>query len=581
MKNPLLRIVAYVRVSTEEQAALIDGSLDNQRYRINAFVDLKNVQEKNWGKIVEFFVDDGYSAKDTRRPAFQRMVSDLKKRKFDLILVTDLSRLSRNIPDFCGILEVLKANEASFLSIKEQFDTSTPAGKMMLYNMINLAQFEREQTAERVALGCHSRAMRGLLNGGHEVLGFDKLPDNKNTYTVNEIEVEKVRTVFKTFLECGTISRTIASLEEQGITPKSRKNRTYKIVDRGLWTIQSLGDMLKNQAYIGMHEVNRQFKDSDPRFIKQHQKYQIVKASWPAILDKKTFDAAQLLLSENKLLERRRLEGAERRVFIASGIIRCKECGRPMVGQSSHGQKSVHRYYKHSRSRGDVIACSVKRVRADDIEEVIAKHISVTLKDGKYLDGVAERIASEGKDTKASERAKTARINKELREVETEMERSFKFQMKAEEGSESARFFLEKLEELGKRRTILEKEMNTAEELPSNVFSLLDVKKDLEDRVQATTRGWVKLSAAQKRRAIRRLIKQLNVGPGVIDIYYYSNALASGSSSGVLSMESESVAQILPFRVRGNGLKSSKLSVQNCPIDEMVIPAPIYSHLAF
>jgi site-specific DNA recombinase len=128
-----LKIGGYQRVSTEEQAALVEGSLDNQRYRLNAFVDLKNVQEKNWGKIVDWYVDDGYSAKDTRRPAFQRMMSDLRKGKIDLILVADLSRLSRNIQDFCEILEILKTNESSFLSIKEQFDSSTPAGKMMLY----------------------------------------------------------------------------------------------------------------------------------------------------------------------------------------------------------------------------------------------------------------------------------------------------------------------------------------------------------------------------------------------------------------------------------------------------------------
>lgn len=100
-------------------------------------------------------------------------MSDLRKGKVDLILVTDISRPSRNISDFSEILKTLQDHDSSFLSMKEQFDTSTPAGKMMLYNMINLAQFEREQTAERVALGCHARAMRGLLNGGHEVLGFD------------------------------------------------------------------------------------------------------------------------------------------------------------------------------------------------------------------------------------------------------------------------------------------------------------------------------------------------------------------------------------------------------------------------
>ena len=75
------KILGYLRVSTDEQAAAVDGSLDNQKYRLKAFVDLKNTQEKNWGEIVEWYIDDGYSAKDTRRPAYQRMMMDLKKAK--------------------------------------------------------------------------------------------------------------------------------------------------------------------------------------------------------------------------------------------------------------------------------------------------------------------------------------------------------------------------------------------------------------------------------------------------------------------------------------------------------------------
>lgn len=340
-----LKVGAYLRVSTDEQASLVDGSLDNQRFRSNAFVEAKNVQERGWGKIVEFYVDDGYSAKDTRRPAFQRMMSDLRKGKINLILVTDLSRLSRNIRDFCEILEILQDHESSFLSIKEQFDTSTPAGKMMLYNLINLAQFEREQTAERVSLGCHARAMRGLLNGGPEILGYDKTPEKRNTYIVNEVEAEQVRTIFNTFLECGTINRTIAKLEELGIRPKIRKNRKNRLVDRGNWTHQSLGCLLQNFSYIGMLEVNRRYKGTKSHILKPCQQYQIVRASWPAIVPKPLFEAVQKVLEDNKKSERARLQSATQRVFLLSGILRCSECGKPLVGQSAHGNTHIHRYY--------------------------------------------------------------------------------------------------------------------------------------------------------------------------------------------------------------------------------------------
>src|SRR3989344_3007753 len=132
-----LKIAAYVRVSTEEQAAVVEGSLDNQKYRMTEFIRAKNLVENDWGSLVDFYVDDGYSAKDTKRPAYQRMILDIKKGKVNLILVTDLSRLSRNIQDFSNLLSYLDSNKSKFLSMKEQFDTSTPAGKMMIFNMIN------------------------------------------------------------------------------------------------------------------------------------------------------------------------------------------------------------------------------------------------------------------------------------------------------------------------------------------------------------------------------------------------------------------------------------------------------------
>lgn len=570
------KVGGYCRVSTEEQAALVDGSLDNQKYRVNAFVDLKNVQEKNWGQIIDFYVDEGLSAKDTRRPAFQRMIADLRRGKIDLILVTDLSRLSRSISDFCGILDLLKNHDSSFLSIKEQFDSSTPAGKMMLYNMINLAQFEREQTAERVALGCHSRAMRGLLNGGQALLGLDKKPEKKNSYTINEVEATLVRKIFKTFLEEGSLSRTIIRLDELGIKPKVNSNRRQKLIDRGIWTSTLLSDLLQNYSYVGMKEVNKRKKKIDLRQLRPHEKYQIVKASWSAIVDKNIFDSVQKLLLENQLRERRRLQGAERRVFLVSGVIHCKECGRSMVGQSSHGQNSVHRYYKHAASKGDVITCSVKRIRADDVEEAISKHLFKLLDDGGYLTDISERIAAIEKESFGSANAIKHKLEKELQNIDNEMEAAFRLQMNSPTDSQAAKFCVDKIESLGNQKKNLVKRLSVVRETDTNVISMTQAKKNLYERTEAVTRGWSKIPEAQKRKALRRLIKKILIGPQGMDIYYYYNSLAEEKSLGVLSVGSESVAKVLAFKTHGIGSTAfgtdSKQWVENCPLEGLVMP---------
>ncbi len=94
------KVGIYVRVSTEEQAQVADGSIDSQQHRIKSYIDIKLHQDKNWGKVIETYIDDGYSAGSTNRPAYQRLIRDLKIGKISLILVADLSRLSRNISDF-------------------------------------------------------------------------------------------------------------------------------------------------------------------------------------------------------------------------------------------------------------------------------------------------------------------------------------------------------------------------------------------------------------------------------------------------------------------------------------------------
>lgn len=302
-----LKLGAYLRVSTEEQVQVIEGSLESQKHRLKSFMDYKNSHEKSWGKIVEYYIEEGLSAKDTRRPQFQRMMKDIREGKINVILVTDLSRLSRNVLDFCLLLEELKKYNAKFLSVKEQFDTSTPAGEMMILNLINLAQFERKQTSERVAMNFHSRALRGFHNGGAVLLGYDKDPNNPSTLFINEAESKSVREIYRIFLEEGSIGKTLLRLEELGIKPKVREKKRYRVSDKGLWSRQTLLYLIKNPTYAGLREINKENKGKSPSDLKPWQQYQIVKAAWPAIISEETFKQAQAMIEKSALAQSQRL----------------------------------------------------------------------------------------------------------------------------------------------------------------------------------------------------------------------------------------------------------------------------------
>ncbi|HEY8269829.1 MAG TPA: recombinase family protein [Pseudobdellovibrionaceae bacterium] len=513
------KIGAYLRVSTEEQAAAVEGSLDNQRYRLKSFIDIKNTQEKSWGQIVEFYIDDGFSAKDTKRPAYQRMMADIKKGKINLILITDLSRLSRNIHDFSNLLNDLDRVKATFFSIKEQFDTSSPSGKMMIYNLINLAQFEREQVSERVSLGVHARAMRGLLNGGRPILGYDKHADKPGVYILNAKEADQVRQIFKSFLETGSRAKTIQRLNDLGIKPKlTGKVGKLKLNDK--WSSQTLGHLLNSAVYIGCHEVNRRQKSKDQETLKPFQRYQVVNASWPAIITEETFYRTQALLEEAKEFERARLEGAENRVYILSGTLRCGDCGHPLVGQSAHGSKGVLRYYGHTYA-GTKHGCPIQRVSAEAIEKAVLDHLKKGLNTAGYFKGIEENLSESMKVTSLDNAREVRRVKQRLQELESQLGNMFLVQTQQKMSGEALRMLMETIEKFAKEKTVLSTYLEELSRQDSKGDFVRASVNSIKERLDEFAKGFSKANGNLKKRLIRRALKQLVLTREGLSIFFH------------------------------------------------------------
>jgi site-specific DNA recombinase len=220
------RIAAYIRVSTEEQARIQEGSLVSQKSRILEYIEFQNKREAGWGTLVEIYCDEGKSAKNMKgRPEFLRMLTDVKTGRVDLIVATELSRMNRNIKDFCEVWDLLKDHKASFATLRENFDTTTASGEMMVFNLINYAQYERKQTSERIQANWLSRSKRGLFNGGTIPLGYDRNPKNKAELSLNSDEAEVVKKIFATFIEQETVRQTQKAVTELGIYNKKYINK--------------------------------------------------------------------------------------------------------------------------------------------------------------------------------------------------------------------------------------------------------------------------------------------------------------------------------------------------------------------
>lgn len=518
-----LKIGAYIRVSTEDQVKVFEGSLESQKYRIQEFIDYKNRQTPNWGEVVEWYVEEGISAGTTNRPMYQKIMSDIRKGKVNLILVSDLTRLSRNLLDFCNLINELEKHKASYLSMKEQFDTSTPIGRMMVYIIIALGQFEREQTSERVSINCHSRALRGLMNGGPAPLGYDKHSEKKGILLVNNSEAKIVEIIFQAFLETGSRAKTIEKLSEMGIAPKKTSKRSKA---KGLrkWTVQSLGSVLTNVTYIGKREINKLYKDEDPDYLKPWQKYQTVKAAWPPILKEEIFCDAQKLIIEANEKERTRLGKSEKRIFLLTGIIHCAETGLPLVGQVGHGSSgTVHKYYHYVRKPKNLEVIR-PRLNAEELEEKLLIEFKTAVKTAGYFEDLEKLLTEQYEAKNKKNTSEYTRTRNQLSEITARIKMIWTNQGQMQLNASALKLASEELNQLAKEKENLEKYLNQMDFEDQPSISAKSQVLFVENQIRMLLHGWQKATPAMRKRLLRRTVKEIYVTRGEMKITFWLSA---------------------------------------------------------
>jgi len=383
------RIALYIRVSTEEQAQIKEGSLKSQEQRLREYVDRRNSESTKWGQIVAVFIEEGRSGKDMERPELQKMLLGIKQNLFDVVMVTEISRLSRSTRDFCNLLELFKTHSCQILSLREQFDTTTAAGEMMMHMLMNFAQFERQQTAERVKANVMARIKRGLYNGGTTPLGYAFDKENKGRLTVIAEEAKTVKECFNTFLKEGSLALAAKSLNERGFVPKKLRmgGGKYRV---GLpnFTVSTLHYLLTNPVYIGKRPYIENGKEV------------WVSAQWQAIIDENIFFKVKEVLLKNK--DRYKPDTYKRHPYLLSGILLCGLCNQVLVGKSSYGRSGKYFYYAHgsqirrnSTTQNPGCHCSLGQLRAIPLEKEIMERIKTLVGEPKTVSNFLEKAKKE------------------------------------------------------------------------------------------------------------------------------------------------------------------------------------------
>ena len=241
-----VRCAIYTRVSTDQGLEQDFNSLDAQYDASQAYI--RSQQHAGWTLVRSKYDDGGFSGGNTDRPALQRLLEDVRAGRVDIIVVYKVDRLTRSLADFAKLVELFDQHGVSFVSVTQQFNTTTSMGRLTLNVLLSFAQFEREVTSERIRDKIAASKRKGLWVGGMAPLGYDT-KDRK--ITVNEAEADRVRTIFQSYLRLGSLNLLMADLRARGIVTKVRTLKTGQTVGGIPFTRGPLAYLLRNRFYVG------------------------------------------------------------------------------------------------------------------------------------------------------------------------------------------------------------------------------------------------------------------------------------------------------------------------------------------
>jgi site-specific DNA recombinase len=244
--SQIFRCAIYTRKSSDDGLEQEFNSLDAQREACEAYVTSQ--RHAGWIALPGMYDDGGLSGGTMERPALQRLLADTRAGKVQIIVVYKVDRLTRSLADFAKIVDVLDAHDASFVSVTQQFNTTTSMGRLTLNMLLSFAQFEREIAGERIRDKIAASKAKGMWMGGNVPLGYD-VKDRK--LIVNEAEAETVRLIFRRYAELGSVALLKAELDRLEVVSKRRAGAGGVLSGGTRFSRGALYLMLQNRLYRG------------------------------------------------------------------------------------------------------------------------------------------------------------------------------------------------------------------------------------------------------------------------------------------------------------------------------------------
>lgn len=404
MNNNTSNYLVYAIYSRKSKFTGKGESIENQiELCKNQLINKYNIKEEN----IKIYQDEGFTGYNTNRPQFQEMIKDIRNKKIKCVIVYRLDRISRNVTDFCNLKNEFIKYNTDFISVTENFDTSTPMGRAMLMISSVFAQLERDTIAERIRDNMYELAKTGRWLGGNTPLGYksEKIEalsvdgKRKNLYKLDIVfeEAEIIKLIWNKMCELKSLSKLEAYLLQKGIKTRNGnnftrfslitilKNPVYVVADNKIKdffkkmnvTIYET-DIEKCNGINGLLAYNkREELMGKTKSYKDITEWIIAVGKHQGIIPSKQFIKVWNLIENNK---DKRCRVPRQNTSILSGIIRCKHCGnymRPRLRNTvTINNKRNFSYLCVLKEKSRKRLCKCKNINGIETDKIVIEKIS-------------------------------------------------------------------------------------------------------------------------------------------------------------------------------------------------------------
>ena len=468
------RVAIWIRVSTEDQAR--GESPENHRLRAQAYADLKG-----W-KVVEVYDLSGVSGKSvTEHDEAKRMLADIKSGSVEALIFSKLARLARNTRELLDFADYFQEHGADLISLSESIDTSTPAGRLFYTMIAAMAEWERNEIAERVAASVPIRAKQGKNVGGQATFGYQWV-DNQLIPHPEEAPVRVL--VYELFLEHKRKKTVARLLNERG----------YRTRKGGKFSDTTITRFLEDPTPKGIHRANYTRSKGVGKAAELKPQKDWIYTEVEPIVDVELWDACYAILQEQR---KSRKPVARKTVYLFSGIAKCASCG-----------KNMYRYAEAAKYK-----CKPCRngIGLDDLEEVFAE----TLRSFFFSPEEIAEYLEASSDSIQEKQKLVSVLETEFNIVSKEMDKTYDLYIADKITADG---FQERYSPLENRRNQLEKELPRMQgELDALKISL-GSKDQIIAEAQSLYNKWTDLSFQQKRDIVEAIVQSIIIGNGDVEI---------------------------------------------------------------